>query len=149
MTEVLRRYLVDNNAYFHLTPQQRTCPRFRDIARVPREVVHEAGDVALHERLDTLIYPMNGQVLRHLKAVMASVAPGDRSLVDLYHYRGTADPLLVACGLEANARPDGLIPVRWTVVSGDDAVTAKCQEFGLPWCTASDFIKVLEAVTER
>lgn len=136
MSEQLQRYLVDNNALFNLTSAQRTSPKFRDIARLPTEVIHEAGDYAETERLDRLEYPTTASVLRHLKQVMASIEPDDRSLVDLFKYEGTADPLLVACAVDANQAPVGLMGVRWTVVTGDDAVRAKCDEFDVPWCSA-------------
>lgn len=144
MSEQLERYLVDNNALFDLTSEQRTSPKFRDIARVPTEVIREAGDYAHTERLDRLEYPTTASVLDHLKLVMATVEPDDRSLVDLFKYEGTADPLLVACALDAIDAPAGLLGVRWTVVTGDDAVRAKCDEFGVPWCSAATFGGLLD-----
>lgn len=90
MSEQLERYLVDNNALFNLTSEQRTSPKFRDIARVPTEVIHEAGDYAHTERLDRLDYPTTASVLEHLKRVMATVEPDDQSLVDLSRIHGLA-----------------------------------------------------------
>lgn len=149
MNEQLDRYLLDNNALFDLTPEQRMSPRFRDIVRVPTQVIQEAGGRAYTEHLDQLDYPTTASVLNHLKRVMATVEPADRRLVDLFKYEGTADPLLVACALDANDSPAGLLDVHWTVVTGDGAVRAKCEEFGLSWCSAATFGSVLDGHSER
>lgn len=146
MTGSFERYLVDNNALFNLPPELRTSVKFRDVARLPSEVIHESGEYARKQRLDSLTYPTTARVLRHLKRVMATVAPDDRSLVDLFHYRGSADPFLVACALEANEAPAALLPVRWTVVTGDEAVIAKCREFDIPWCSAATFAALIDPV---
>lgn len=144
MSEQLDRYLLDNNALFDLTSEQRTSPKFRNIVRVPTEVIIEAGDRARTEQLDRLDYPTTASVLGHLKRVMASLEPNDRRLVDLFKYEGTADPLLVACALDANDAPAGLLDVHWTVVTGDGAVRAKCEEFGVAWCSAPAFGALLD-----
>lgn len=145
MTEQLDRYLVDNNALFELSTEQRQSPKFRDIARLPTEVIHEAGEYSHTEGLDRLEYPTTASVLEHLKRVMATVEPGDRRLVDLFKYEGTADPLLVACALDGNDAAAGLLRVCWTVVTGDDAVSAKCDELGVPWCSAATFDGLLDS----
>lgn len=149
MSEQLDRYLVDNSALFDLTSTQRASPKFRDIARVPTAVIHEAGDYSRTESLDRLDYPTTASVLEHLKRVMATVEPDDRSLVNLFKYEGTADPLLVACALDANDALAGLMGVCWTVVTGDDAVRGKCDEFGVPWCSAATFGGLLDEAKEQ
>lgn len=88
-------------------------------------------------------------MLHHLKRVMMTIDPDDRSLVDLFQYKGTADPMLVASALAATEEPDGLVTVHWTVVTGDDAVRRKCEEFEVDWCSASEFADILDGTDER
>lgn len=149
MSQQLDRYLLDNNALFDLTSEQRASSNFRNIVRVPTEVIHEAGDRARTERLDQLDYPTTASVLEHLKRVMATVEPNDRRLVDLFRYEGNADPLLVACALDANDVPAGLLDVHWTVVTGDGAVRTKCDDFGVSWCSAATFSALLDGNSEK
>lgn len=122
MTE--RLFLVDNNALSKLTATQRTSEYFANHCHVTSDVLHEAegyveGAVAQTE------LPTTPAALRRLIEIMATLEPGDTSLVDLYANKGAADPVIIAIALEAQAcENDTLLPKTWVIVTDDKAVTA-------------------------
>ncbi len=125
------RYLVDNNALSRLTAKQRLSSFFSDNCRVTSDVLYEARGYVEPEVAD-LEQPVTAAVLARLTAVMASVAPGDTSLVDLYANKGAADPVMIACALELQAIQDRtLFPDQWLIVTDDKAVAAAARVHGL------------------
>lgn len=143
------RYLIDNNALSHLTQDQRASAFFRDRCHIPSEVLHEARGFPDFESLKANEYPTTAQVLNVLIEVMATIPVDDTKLVDLYSNRGNADPLLVACAVDAQRRSSEgvLFAPTWVVVSDDKAVQAKAGEFGITVMANSQFAAVLEGRT--
>lgn len=77
--------------------------------------------------------------------VMASVPIGETSFVDLYANLGNADPLVVASALDGQpGEEERLFGPTWIVVSGDKAVQAKAEEFGLSVLTNLEFKDILD-----
>lgn len=130
MSDVM--YLLDNNVLSHLSPEQRASRFFRDQCRVPSEVIYEAGGLAEAKLPKEVEYPTTVRVLGILREIMATVPAGDTTLVNLYTNKGNADPLLIACALDA-IRNDEQFLVRpiWLIVSNDKAVRAKADEFNI------------------
>lgn len=136
----IRRYLVDNNALFHIPRAMRTSEEFRNAVRLPSEVVHETGPYATKYDLQPLEYKPTPSVLRHLKDVMNQVPTDDFELVDLYAGEGAADPLLIACALDgAEQRRQVLVGEIYTVVSDDIAVREACERHQVRCTSAADF----------
>jgi len=134
-----RRYLVDNNALSQLTSAQRTSSLFRDCSRITSDVLYEARGY-LEADLADLEYPLTPAVLTRLAEVMTTLQPGDTSLIDLYAGKGAADPVIVACALEARAFEDGtLFPDTWVIVTDDKAVDLTARKFGLEVLPSRDF----------
>lgn len=136
----IRRYLLDNNALFRIPRAMRMSNELRKVARLPSEVIHETGPYATRYDLPSLEYKATPSVLRRLKDVMDQVPAGDMSLIDLYAGEGAADPLLVACALDAaEQRSQVLVGEVYTVVSDDIAVRATCERLQVSWMSAADF----------
>lgn len=112
--------------------------------RLPSEVLHEARFLPDVDSLRALEYETTGAVLRQLQTIMASLPPGDFDLVDLYANLGNADPLLVACALDAMEEAEsGLFGLDWTVVTNDHAVLSTAKEFGVTTLTSQAFAKFM------
>lgn len=125
------RYLVDNNALSLLTSAQRTSSFFRENCRITGDVLYEARGYVETE-LARLEYSLTPACLTCLIEVMATAKPGDTSLVDLYANKGAADPMMVACALDAQAREDDtLIPNTWIIVTDDKALDRTATALGL------------------
>jgi hypothetical protein len=135
-----RMYLLDNNALSHMTGGQSESTFFEDHCRVPSEVLHEAEGHPYWESFKALEYPMTVGVLIAVREVMAASAVDDTSLINLYTNKGSADPLIIACALDAireSARY--LYGPTWTIVSNDKAVCAKATELGIDTWTREEF----------
>lgn len=140
----IRRYLVDNNALFHIPQKVRTSKELRNVARLPSEVIHETGIYATRYDLSPLEYKSTPSVLRHLKEVMDQVPADDFELIDLYAGEGAADPLLVACALDgAEQHSQVLVGEVYTVISDDIAVRGACKRHQVRWMSATDFAEEL------
>jgi hypothetical protein len=138
-------YLVDNNVLGRLTPAQRGSSFFAKYCRVPDEVLHEAGP-GRAATVQGARYPTTAAVLRAMQTVMATVDAGDVKLVNLYRNTGTADPFLIACALvEQQNSADMLIRPEWVVVTEDEAVRRKAEEFDVPWISSTAFEAMLAA----
>jgi hypothetical protein len=71
---------------------------------------------------------------------MATVPVGNTELVDLYANKGSADPLLIACALDAIRQDaDLLVAPIWVVVSNDKAVRATAEQLGVDTRTRAQF----------
>ena len=141
------RYLIDNNALTALSKSQRASRFFRKHCRIPDEVLHEARGFPDIGDLEALRYETTTDVLCFLITIMATVPVTDTALVDLYADRGNADPLIIACALEARSRDeDKLFGPVWVVVSDDAAVRSKASEFDIELRTSREFAAILDAV---
>lgn len=137
-------YLVDNNVLAALSREQRASAFFRTHCHVPDEVLHEARgfpDIAV---LKVRRYETTEGVLRQLITIMETIPVGNTDLVDLYANRGNADPLIVACALDATRQnEDMLFGPTWVVVSDDKAVRSKATEFEIELRTGAEFAAIL------
>lgn len=125
------RYLVDNNALSRLTREQRTSPLFRGCCQITADVLYEARGYVDAELAD-LQHRLTPAALTRLIEVMATLQPGDTSLIDLYANKGAAEPVMVACAVEAQrAEDDRLVSDTWIIVTDDKAVAAMARQFGL------------------
>lgn len=133
-------FLIDNNVLSHLSLTQRASIFFRTRCRLTSEVLHEAQGYPDNEALKDVEYQTSASVLRFLQMIMATVPEDDTALVNLYANKGAADPLLVACALDAMQETASLLfgPI-WVIVSNDKAVRAKATEFHVASCTREDF----------
>ncbi len=138
------RYLLDNNALANIPIDARRGAFVRQNCRLPDEVLYEAQGYPDIAELADLAYPTTVAVLRALIKVMASLPPSDSKLVDLYHNRGNADPLLVACALvERELNEQRLLTEKWVIVSDDRAVQAKAAEFEVDFLSSEQFLVVV------
>lgn len=144
-----RLYLVDNNALAKLSMVQRSSTFFKMRCRLPSEVLHEARGFPDYKSFVAQEYATTPSVLRQLMRVMNSVPAQDTKLVDLYANLGNADPLIIACALDAlRENEDKLFGPIWIIVSNDGAVSNKAAEFAIETMTSADFETVIEGVDQ-
>lgn len=145
MSDFGTRYLVDTNALSQLRRQRRASKFFRANAMIPSEVVHEADGFPDVEALKQIEYSTTPSVLRWLVTVMATVPPDNTDLINLYLNQGGADPLMVACALDARDREtQHLDPLEWAIVTGDKSVRAKADEFDVRVLTYGQFADLID-----
>jgi hypothetical protein len=139
------KYLVDNNALLQIGAKRTASAFFSEHCRVPEEVAHEAGPRRA-ERLAPLTVSLNARILTEIVAVMATVSVGDKTLVDLYGNKGAADPILVATALVLNSpeRPS-LFDDEWAIVTNDQAVREKAEEFGIKTTTPNELAALVDS----
>lgn len=143
MTGFGERYVVDTNALIRLKRDGRANPIFLDHAVFPSEVLREASGLPDIRALRENEYPTTPHVLEWLVRVMTSVPTADRKLVDLYSNHGGADPFVVACALDGQAQDSVYLDApEWMVVTNDDAVRAKAEEFGLRVLTSEELVDI-------
>lgn len=94
-------YLLDNNALSHLSRAQRSSAFFRERCRLPSKVLLEAKGYLDAEAFNQVEWPTTAGVLKLLRMVMKTVPEGDTTLLNLYANKGAADPMIVACALDA------------------------------------------------
>jgi len=134
------RYLLDNNVLSRLTAEERSRSFIRENCRIPSEVLHEARFLQDAAALAALEYRTTARVLRQLQRVMERVPVDDVRLVNLYSGKGNADPMLVACALDAvQEENEGLFGDEWAIVSNDDAVLAMARLFGITVLRSGEF----------
>lgn len=144
-----RLYLPDTNALAKLSKVQRSSTFFKMRCRLPSEVLYEARGFPDYKSLVAQKYPTTPSVLRQLMRVMDSVAAQDTKLVDLYANLGNADPLIIACALDAiRENEDKLFGPTWIIVSNDSAVSTKAAEFAVETMTSADFQTVIEGLNQ-
>lgn len=142
-------YVVDTNTLSQLGRRRRASTFFLEKARIPSEVLHEANQFHDLHTLKGLEHPTTPSVLHWLTRVMASVPMNDTRLVDLYASRGGADPLVVACALDGRAHESQYLdPQEWTVVTADNAVRAKAEEFGLQVLSNTEFAALIDTAED-
>lgn len=141
------KYLIDTNALSRIGRTNRGSAFVRATCRIPSEVLHEADGFPDIATLRVLEYPVTADVLNLVRKVMATVPPGDKSLVDLYHVQGNADPILVATALDAIAKSEETLLVEdWQIVTDDDGVKKKAAEFDLRTVTSVEFMMLVASV---
>lgn len=139
-------FLLDTHVVVRLTPAERATELFLRCCRVPSDVIHESGPAVPASDLRPVEYRTTPGVLRWLVKVMASVAVGDTRLVDLYANKGAADPVLIACALDATDRTAGeLFAPTWSVVSHDGALGQLARAFGVHVCSPDEFFQHAQA----
>ena len=145
MNDFGQRYVIDTNALSQMRRHRRASAFFRENAVIPSEVLREAEGFPDIDALRKNLYPTTSQVLSWLAKVMATVPVADTTLVDLYSNLGGADPLLVACALDGQAQDSPYLDApEWVVVSGDDAVRDKAEEFGLKVLSNAEFEAIID-----
>ncbi len=138
------RYLLDANVLTRLTPDQRASAFVSERCRVPSDVMYEARGLADLPAISRIELPIDPKTLERLRDVMRSIAPEDRSLVDLYHNKGAADPVIVAAALVADSGEDQLWQTQWRIVSDDAAVRETASTFGVPWISRAELVTLIE-----
>lgn len=145
MSDFGQRFVIDTNALSQLGRQRRASTFFLENAVIPEEVIHEASGFPDIAALRDNVHPTSPRVLHWLSLIMASVPDEDIRLVDLYANRGNADPLVVACALEGQEHDSQLLlSPEWVVVTADEAVRDKAQEFGLAVLSNSEFSALVD-----
>lgn len=145
MNDFGRRFVIDTNALSQLGKKRRASEFLLENAVIPEEVMHEAAGFPYIAALRENVHPTSPRVLHWLSRIMASVPVKDTALVDLYVNRGNADPLVVACALEGQEHDSQLLlSPEWIVVTADEAVRNKAQEFGLKVLSNSEFAALID-----
>lgn len=145
MNDFGRRFVIDTNAISQLGKKRRASDFFLENAVIPEEVMHEAAGFPDIAALRENVHPTSPRVLHWLSRIMESVPVMDTALVDLYANRGNADPLVVACALEGQEHDSQLLfSPEWIVVTADEAVRNKAQEFGLKVLSNSEFAALID-----
>lgn len=144
-----QRYVLDTNALSQLRRHRRASEFFRGHAIIPAEVLHEAQGFPDVDVLRANLYPTTSGVLDWLVKIMATVPDEDTKIVDLYANHGGADPLVVACALDGKTRDSQFLGApEWIVVTGDAAVRAKAEQFGLRVLSSAEFGAVIDAIQD-
>jgi hypothetical protein len=138
------RYLLDANVLSRLTADQRASAFVSERCRVPSDVMYEVRGLTDLAAISRIELPIDPKTLERLRDVMTSIAPEDRSLVDLYRNKGAADPVIVAAALVADYGEDQLWQTQWHIVSDDGAVRATASTFGVPWISRAELVTLIE-----
>ncbi|GIG25019.1 hypothetical protein [Cellulomonas denverensis] len=136
-------YLIDANVLTRLTAVQRSSAFVRDRCRIPADVMHEVRGLPDRSAIAHLELPLDAPILLRLRDVMATIDPGDFSLIDLYHNKGTADPVLIAAALALDHGEGRLWPIRWHVVSDDHAVRETASTLGVPRLSRDELLNLI------
>jgi hypothetical protein len=137
-------YLIDNNALGSLGDRKNSA-FFREHCRVPAEVAHESRRAKHAKLLEPLTIEVTPAVLGQLADVMKTVPVGHTKLIDLYNYKGTADPILVATAVVLST--EDLFSDTWVIVTQDKEVRAKAKEFSIDTMTSKELADVIDAAT--
>lgn len=146
MIGVSATYLVDTNTLTQLRRHRRASKFFQENVKIPGDVLREADQFPDIDEFVQLEYPVTPSVLRRVAQVMASVDTNDTKLVDLYANQGGADPLVIACALDAlDQESHCLDPQEWVIVTGDHAVRRTAEAFGLQVLGNAEFASLIDA----
>ena len=137
-------YLIDNNALGPLGDRKMSA-FFREHCRVPAEVAHESRRAKHAELLEPLTIEVTPAVLRQLTDVMKTVPVGHTKFVDLYNYKGTADPILVATAIVLST--EDLFSDTCVIVTQDKEVSAKAKVFSIDTMTPKELAEVIDTAT--
>lgn len=138
----MTKYLIDNNALGPLGDRKKS-GFFQEHCRVPAEVAHESRRAKHATLLEPLTVQMTPAMLAQLAEVMKTVPVGHTKLIDLYNYKGTADPILVAMAVVLST--EDLFSDTWVIVTEDKEVTAKAKEFSIDTMTPKLLADVIDA----
>ncbi|MEI2811420.1 MAG: hypothetical protein V9F00_14830 [Nocardioides sp.] len=138
-------YLIDNNALGPLGDRKKSA-FFREHCRVPAEVAHESRRAKHAKLLGPLTIEMTPAMLEQLTDVMKTVPVGHTKFIDLYNYKGTADPILVALAVVLSS--EDLFSDNWVIVTQDKEVVAKAKEFSVDTMTPKELASVIDAATK-
>lgn len=145
-----RRYLIDTNVVLRLGQETLLDSSFFiQRCHLVDEVIDELGPGLDWEMVR---YPITVRVLEYLTLVMASIPPGNVSLVDLYRNEGRADPVIIAAALNALEEDRGTLMgeiQEWAVASEDQAVRQTCAEFGIPTVGLAEMRQLVTRPTEE
>lgn len=144
MTAVTK-YLVDNNALGPLGDRKQSA-FFKEHCRVPAEVAYESRRAKHAALLKPVTIEMTPAMLAQLAVVMKTVPVGHTGLVNLYNYKGTADPILVAMAVALST--EDLFSDAWVVVTEDKEVRAKAKDFSIGTLTPKELAEVIDAAME-
>lgn len=146
MNDFGQPFVIDTNALSQLGKKRRASKFFLANAVIPEEVMHEASGFPDVDALHDNVHPTTPRLLYWLSQVMETVPSEDTKLVDLYANIGNADPLVVACALEGQEHDSQkLLSPEWVIVTADEAVRNKAQEFGLTVLSNSEFVALIDA----
>ena len=140
----MTKYLVDNNALGPLGDRKNSA-FFVEHCRVPAEVAYESRRAKHAKLLEPLTIQMTPGILVQLADVMKTVSIGHTKFIDLYNYKGTADPILVAMAVVLCT--EDLFSDTWVIVTQDKEVSAKANEFSIDTMTPKELAEVIDAVT--
>lgn len=138
-------YLIDNNALGPLGDRKKSA-FFREHCRVPAEVAHESRRAKHAKLLEALTIEMTPAMLAQLTDVMKTVPVGHTKFIDLYNYKGAADPILVALAVVLSS--DDLFSDNWVIVTQDKEVVAKAKAFSVDTMTPKALASVIDAATK-
>lgn len=145
-----QRFVIDTNTLSQLGQQRRASAFFLEHAVIPEEVIHEATGFPDIESLRENIHPTTPRVLHWLTEIMSTVPDSDTRLINLYANLGNADPLVVACALDGLEHDSQyLLAPEWIVVTADEAVKDKAEEFELRVLSNSQFAELIDADDEK
>ncbi len=138
-------YLIDNNALGPLGDRKKST-FFKEHCRVPAEVAYESRRAKHAKLLEPVTIEMTPGMLAQLADVMTTTVPvGHTGLVNLYTYKGTADPILVAMAVVLST--EDLFSDTWVIVTEDKEVSAKAKEFSIGTLTPKELTEVIDAAT--
>jgi hypothetical protein len=140
----MTKYLIDNNALGPLGDRKK-CSFFKQHCRVPAEVAYESRRAKHAKLLEPVTMEMTPAILVQLADVMKTVPAGHMGLINLYTYKGTADPILVAMAVVLST--EDLFSDQWMIVTGDKEVRAKATEFSIDTLTPKELAAVIDAAT--
>ena len=150
MSEFGKRFVIDTNTLTSLRLHRRASDFFLENSIIPDEVLREAAGFPDIGNLKLLSRPTTARTLKWLTEVMATVKEGETQLVDLYSNKGGADPLVVAYALEGQEWDSQFIDApSWIVVTGDDAVRRKAQEFQLQVLSNVEFSDLIDGEIQK
>lgn len=143
------RYLVDNNALVSIGTNRWKTAFFQEHCLITEDVAHEARYRA--RSLPThLIVPVTPAILGQVSQIMKTVVPADTRLLDLYGNKGAADPVLVATAVVLQAEESqSLVGDTLVIVTRDDAVSEKAQEFGIGTALPDELAALIDAAESR
>lgn len=138
------RYVLDANVVSRLTAEQRASPFVSAHCRIPSDVMYEIQGIPDGSSISHLELPVDARILARLRDVMATVAPTDLSLVNLYRNKGAADPVVIAAALAADQGEGQLWSIHWHVVSDDHAVRNTAATLGVPWLSRAHLVELID-----
>lgn len=137
-------YLIDNNALGPLGDRKKST-FFKEHCRVPAEVAYESRRAKHAKLLEPVTIEMTPAMLAQLADVMKTVRVGHTGLINLYTYKGTADPILVAMAVVLST--EDLFSDTWVIVTEDKEVRANAAEFSIGTLTPKELSAVIDAAT--